>query len=1134
MKTLKFEQWKPYFWNSEMDKFNGVKFEDLVAELLDLEYPPARAGENWHRTEQSWDGKRDFYQEFTEGGKSLLRWAECKAYRNALSLNILAPTLIMGTLHNTDEIIFFSYSRLNREAVRELQQFAAVSHKRIRIYDDDRLEQLIFRYKDHEKFHFSTFFPHADDFLPEDTEDFPISYDADAYVYRQNASYRMQELKTCKLMVNELLELRIALVNHSLDPQRITLKFDMTQNDVYRFLDAENRELQIAKEITLQGGEALSVPFPFKITGFAKRICLPEVSFTWKGKTRSFEPGFFLGRWLLETPYLGDMEQLEAFSETTMRHYNTACAVFGPSGAGKTRYLREIQSRRYMAGRKCLWSDAVHADGNVLVWLKQVLSTLYSLPLIRVKSYEPGKFPDVENRVIADVLYSPDFRLDDAAAEQLCMAILKALQDQNILLIVDNVQDFDSDTVRMLNSLLNLISGQPGAHLLFSFNTDLLFRQETASALLQRFKQLERSDPDHYCVYQIKGLREGDDELFIRSCFSSGFDTGSDTALAWRPILQQIASSAQRNPLYLEQCLLYLRENSVLKAESDHLYVFNNHSLPEYLTDLPASTEELLASRWELLRKNADLPREELEKALRFLCFFTEIPQELIRELDLDADAVDLLIGAGFLRQESGLTFYHPLVDKYFRRKYASLTQSDIELCLKALTSTGLKESHPGQFYICVLQRRPVPAEQVDAAIDTLIAGKVPTPLLQTYGDTLFSALSGGGYLLSENTEKLLRFYIAYCEQQKQYRPLSEVLKVYTDVYENCLTKFSEFRIFGEAYFQFVKEYMNALLSEHHSTEVVKLGNALSKDICKYTFDSPRKAEQAKAILYNRMHVAYDRLEPPVAGVPDSPHARELLSAALEISYQIKNPDGIIQNEIDFGNIFYLFGGPIKSAAEHWQLAYTQWKANAAAVPLWEGGVYYHKALAHTVLHQWEDAEQALQQVFHFHGRTLHNPYFYVKALTLHAILQLIAEKPFKDVLRAINDAEDACTQGGFKGIFPVCSHARALAYDLLSENREIAADYYEKALIQYIDRCECAQEEERNLPTMLSLALALRRLRKYASYPSIARLKSRDAAGKLLRILEADDSQWQAIGSEPVPEGPLYFESRGINYPCV
>lgn len=1135
MKKLKPEMWKPYFWDHVHNKFDGIKFENLAAQLLTLEYPPTEPEEVWHRTEPTWDGKRDFYQTFFDGEDVMLRWVECKAYQKPIEFNVIAPTLIMSTLRDSNEVIVFSYSRLNREAVKGLQEFATVHHKRVRIYDDEQLEQLIFRYRDHPDFDFDAFFPDADQTPLENGHNAsPISYSVDAYVYRQNTSYRMKEFAKVKLKVNELFDFRIFLTNQTLDKQQITLECDMGQDATFRFLDAEGRELHIFRELFLSGGEALSVSFPFKITSYARRIDLPRFRLTCKEWSVSFFPGSFLGSWLLETPHLGDMERLNYISEATMCSCETVCFVFGPSGAGKTRYLRELQDHRLMAGRRCLWSDAVHANGNSLTWLKQILSKLYALPLIRVETYESGAFPEVKAKIVTDILYNREFQINASRLDEISSAILDAMRRQDILLIVDNVQDFDNDTLYLLNHLLNLFLGTPGIHMLLSFNTDLLYHQEPAAALLRRLKQLAQNDDSHVFAQEIKGLREGDDELFIRYCFMQHTTTQSDDALAWRPILRWIANEAGQNPLYLEQLLLYLCENSILGVEEEHLYVLDNYSMHECLSALPESTYELLDLRWILLRKNASLPRSALERVLRFICFFDEIPQSFIQEANLDGDAIDLLTKAGFLRQEIGLTFYHPLVKKCFLKKYARLTRTEAKLCYRALKASNLCKEYPGQFYICLMQSWTPSAEQIDQAIEVLTSGKVPTPLIRMYSDTLFAALNGRQSFPAGSPQQLLQFFIAYGTKMKIELPLVECLELFKNIYDRYLTQFSEFRMFGEAYFHFVTEYLNALLTNHCNAAAAALGELLVKELHEFTFQSPQNARRAKASLYNRMHVAYDRLEPPSARGADAPHAHELLLKALTLSYQDQNIDGIIQNEIDYGYIYYLYGGPATLAAEHWRKAFQTWRKHTQQVLLWEGGVYYHKALAHTILHQWTKADQALQQVFRYHERTLHNPYFYVKALTLHSLLLLITKKPFDEVLHAVNEAEDACTSGGFKGVFPVCSHIRALAYDVLSKDRARASDYYEKALAQYIDRCEHPQEEERCLDMLCTLALRLREIRGRVRCAAAGRLQSRRATHDIFRILEADDTSWQEIRKEPVPKGLLFMESTGINYPCL
>lgn len=1134
MRFLTFEHWTSYFWDSRNKRFFGTKFENMVAELLDLEYPPNSPGEKWYRTNPSWDGKRDFYQQILQHGENQLRWAECKAYRKAISFNVLAPTLIMSTLRNVNEVVFFSYSRLNREAVSELQEFAKVHQMRARIYDDDRLERLILHYRDAPQFSFHKFFPEAASPPPSIQADNPVTCAVDAFIYRQNAKHSLSALKKQKMRINELFELRISLVNETLSPQHIQLSVDMERDGVHRCLDCMDRQLHPRLQLDLQKGEIAVLSLPFKITGYARQIRLPYIRLICGDVEIPIETGFFEGCWLLETPYFGDMNRLEQLGRTAMVPYETVIAVYGPGGAGKTRYLRELQGRCLLAGKKCLWSDAVHTEGNALTWLKYVLSRLYALPLINIEKYSEQSFPDVKERIVTDLLYDLDFTLTFKGIQQISAVFLKALERQDVLLIVDNVQDFDEDTIKILNTMLNLMPGTQGAHLVLSFNTDLLYKHESATAFFQRIRQLGREDGIHYHPYEITGLVPDDTVLFIHSCLLGAEAAQRNMAQSWRPVIRQIADTAGNNPLYLEQLLLYLCERDILRVEEDHLYVFDNHSLPTCLSQLPRTTQDLLKQRWTLLTRNASLPRGALERVVRFLCFFGELQPRIVREAGLDEDAIEYLIEAGFVRQEIGLTFCHPLIERFFWMKYGGLNKSEAKLCLRTLRDAGMEHTYLGQFYICLLQCAAPSSKHVESAIDALLSGRVPLRLIQSYGDMIFSVPQKRGGLPNRSLEKLLHFYIIYGDQQKKFRPMCEIVDIYETVYRQSVTVCTAFRQFGGWYFHFIKEYMNALLTERHNSDVVALGERLMSELDTFQFETEAQKLDAKAAMLNRMHVALNRLEDPVEGVPDSPHAHELLSEALMLSYSTGNPDGIIQNEIDLGNVYYLYGGPAETAVSHWKNAMQVWQEQGQEIPLWKGGVFFHQALGHALLHNWAEAEQAIKAVIRFRERTLHNPFHYAKALALRAVLLLIQEAPFPKVLDAVNAAEDICTASGAKSTLAVCSHVRALAYHLLSEDTDQAVIYYKKALAQYIGCCGHPTEEKRCIGTLTTVALALRQLGGASRYAVVDRLQSRNAAQTLSRILNADELAWKTICQEAPPKGLLYIEETGVNYPCV
>lgn len=1134
MRLLVFEHWCPYFWDAEHERFNGVKFENMVAQLLALEYPALHPGEEWCRTELSWDGKRDFYQRILSSGRDWMRWAECKAYQKAISFNILAPTLIMSTLRDVNEVIFFSYSHLNREAVGALQEFAQVHQKHIRIFDDDKLEQLILSHRNDVGFSFCTFFPQINDVPSQEQAQFPITCVVEAFVCRQNTKYSMPALKKQRLRVNELFELRVSLVNQTLSDQNIILELDLERDGIYQYLDSEKRELHPRVQTVLGGGEATVVTFPFKITGYAAQTRLPYISLRCGDKSVSYETGFFRGSWLLETPYLGDMERLDQHSQTNMAPYETLICVFGPSGTGKTRYLRELQSRCLLAGRKCLWSDAVHTDGNAVVWLKYILSRLYALPLIQIKQYSRQDFPDAKERIVADILYDPKFSLTSDNIAQTAAILHEAISRQDILLLVDNVQDFDADSIQIINSLVSLMSNSRQSHLVLSFNTDLLYRQEIASNFFRRLQRLAREDNVHYFLCEIKGLDRQYAELFVRSCFLRQSTAAKDNQ-NWRPIIQKIVDAAGKNPLYLEQILLYLCEHHVFRADEDHLYVFDNRRLPQCLSQIPPTTQELLGQRWIQLKKSAPVPRSALERVLRFMCFFGELQPQFTTELDLNEDAIESLIDAGFLRREIGITFYHPIIEKFFGGKYGGINKKESAQCLRALRTAGLERTYPGQFYICLLRcsARLIPAH-LDAAIDALLSGQVPMRLIRSYGNLIFSLPMRPDGVLSADPEKLLRFYIAYGEQQKLYQPMTEVLDIYKTIYQQCLSVYPQFRQFGALYIHVAKERMNTMLTERHNSETVVLGNQLLADLNTLTFEDDVQRLQAEAVLLNRLHVALNRLEEPSPETLAPPHSYALLRRALELSYRIHDAGGIIQNEIDLGNVYYLYGGAPESAAYHWMKAVQIWQAHSQETAIWEGGVYYHQALAHTLLHNWLQAEKAIQAVVRFHERTLHNPFFYAKALTLRALLFLIQNKSFSTVLNAVNEAEDLCTASGFPASLCACSHIRALAYEHLAGDSGQAAAYYEKALTQYIGCYEHENEEKRCLPILLTVAHALRKLRGPFPCAAVSRLKSREVAQALYHVLNAGEEVWQEICWNPPPRGPVYMEDTGINYPCV
>ena len=118
--------------------FDGEKFEELVRELLRCHFDGV-----WFGTLRSWDGGKDFVDLSIKGEK---RWAECKMYRQFLSLKAISNTLVMAVSdREVRQLLIFSYSHLNNQTKNHLSAFSASTTIEIQSFDGLLLEQYVLK-----------------------------------------------------------------------------------------------------------------------------------------------------------------------------------------------------------------------------------------------------------------------------------------------------------------------------------------------------------------------------------------------------------------------------------------------------------------------------------------------------------------------------------------------------------------------------------------------------------------------------------------------------------------------------------------------------------------------------------------------------------------------------------------------------------------------------------------------------------------------------------------------------------------------------------------------------------------------------------------------------------------------------
>lgn len=206
----------------------GIVFEDLIEKLLVAMFPR----ETWRRTIKSHDGKRDFVYPENEHLPDQ-KWAECKNYNSNVSLNVIAPTLIMGAIEKIGTILFFSYSPLNENAIEGILRYSELTGKDVKIFDGNLLESLICKHHS---------FPGISEFFP--TTDFQKDHEA----LKDKPLRIIKALRNPngnKLLPSHLFELgesfsiNIIVQNLSLDPIDYIVSIKTSNHDVLSFTEYE-------------------------------------------------------------------------------------------------------------------------------------------------------------------------------------------------------------------------------------------------------------------------------------------------------------------------------------------------------------------------------------------------------------------------------------------------------------------------------------------------------------------------------------------------------------------------------------------------------------------------------------------------------------------------------------------------------------------------------------------------------------------------------------------------------------------------------------------------------------------------------------------------------------------------------
>lgn len=648
----------------------GIQFEFVVEMLLHTLFDKEEL--YFTGTKLSHDGSKDFW---AIDAAQQLWWAECKNYSEKISLQQLAPTLIMAELNESSYLLFFSYTDLNKPLKRKIGQYAVRHKKQIRIYAGSVLEYWIAELwnkiaKDSEKLKITK---------PEN------NLNIDCY-HEKNSQFINKEYYTGytsfdEIRMGEVYNLNIVLQNLSISSSA-SVRVEIIKNpDLYNFeIMAQGQKVEYM-DVCLLPFELKHIQFMIRPIAYKEKLEFPGITIhnEFNGTSNEFsEPAkVYSCTQRRQVVYQGEQyDQLrKRFIQASSSGNGFAFfLLYGPSGSGKTRATEECIAIYSQKGYFIY--DFIHFNRNT-EWkdiIKELVYSLFNIPhdlaldiiISDLSNPETPRRHEHEN-VIID-LFSILCK-KDVSAEALFpyyTLIFEKMQEQNFLIAIDNIQDYAPEVLGFLQTMLNYfftIQRPVRGTLLAVLNTSKIYDPRFSQFLAEALEK--QTDLKHSFEFPP-----------ITCEFIHGFSTVYEAQAFLMDLLQMHSLSIYDKSLKeLLKSAAYRPKQIQLLADNLQLHGFKPAVRPKHQVELfrhlvqeiPQDYQKILEENYRVILQKYKLDETQVKLHLALLDLFEQMNTIGVSALNLNSDIYFILEKHGLLhnlgsKSEFNFVFDHDLI----------------------------------------------------------------------------------------------------------------------------------------------------------------------------------------------------------------------------------------------------------------------------------------------------------------------------------------------------------------------------------------------------------------------------------------------------------------------------------------
>lgn len=728
MKKLTPEYWKDFeYLQNGTAKKDGGKFEQLAADMLTILYQ--NKGVTFQQTQTTHDGSKDFVGE--QDGREII-WAECKNYKNSISLTQVSPTLVMAEICQINEIVFFSYSEITSGARKKLCSYAQLRGKKLRLYDGEALESLIFTLGDQV---LSKYFPQYTEkvdcseiikpyifcVLEKDPQFYPLGQD----VRESDLDFQLSELGF--ISIGEIFSADIFFTNrdaaNSLILEISLLPHNESPDDFFCFtvLDERIRTAEGKNTLTyeVQPSAVCTERIFIRYSKFKQAVYPPVIRISYSelgGQFQHYQEFKYprvATNWTRKAIFSGSgYESIKsAFQERCLNvHKFSGALLYGKSGTGKTRLLEEctgvLLSKRYRVLNFSGW-DKYPATQII----KELIYMLYGLT-------DELVLESISDNVIQSIAGTerPEFQQALGLLRQLrgvsypketvesnYELIFEKLMQSGYTLVIDNLQYFDVELLSFFRGLIQygLNRRRPTRTvILCSITLDQIYDDRYREFVTQFHEWAHVAHSRLYCE-QVSGFQ---DEKQALSFLASILRIQPDR-LDSQQTREAIARCSLR-PKYIEEMATYLvQEHQVILGQGGGT-IPDPVFLLETIRDLPSDYGALFKERYKRFVKGCGLCGDSLAKLLSLVHLFKPLDRTELARLGGYYDELEVLLKGGILKQEQVhghvvYTFEHDLIEQYFMSADPDFLILAVDHVNQLGVRPQLRERFPAQYCLC-------------------------------------------------------------------------------------------------------------------------------------------------------------------------------------------------------------------------------------------------------------------------------------------------------------------------------------------------------------------------------------------------------------------------------------------------